>query len=321
MSVKYELEGDVAVITLNRPDRFNAIEPLMVADVIESLRKATAESRALVLTGEGKAFCAGADLSVLEGDGDSPPDLAQFLDDVFHPMVHAFTSVEVPTIAAVNGVAAGAGLGLALGCDIRVMAASAFLTSAFTAIGLAPDSGTTTWLLPRQALALGLCWRLESNRVEHDQQTGQCRRGDPSSLALGLCAEVAPDDQVVESAMRLAATLADMVPDSLVTTSLTEIYLAEKDEFRASVGRRFAELLARVHTLDWEKQGFESFMEISSDTSNSLRYQRALARSPSGFTTPLCNICTKKENRPSGAATASGPCVSPNPGTTHSPLI
>jgi len=207
MSVKYELEGDVAVITLNRPDRFNAIEPLMVADVIESLRKAAAESRALVLTGEGKAFCAGADLSVLEGDGDSPPDLAQFLDDVFHPMVHAFTNVEVPTIAAINGVAAGAGLGLALGCDIRVMAASAFLTSAFTAIGLAPDSGTT-WLLPRHVgVSKAIELSMTNKRVSADE-----------ALALGLCAEVAPDDQVVESAMRLAATLADMVPDSLVTT-------------------------------------------------------------------------------------------------------
>ena len=207
MSAIYELEEDVAVITLNRPDRFNAIEPGMVADVIHSLEKATAESRAVVLTGVGKAFCAGVDLSVLEGEDGSPPDLAQLLDDVFHPMVRAFTSVDVPTIAAINGVAAGAGLGLALGCDIRVMASSAFLTSAFTAIGLAPDSGTT-WLLPQHVgVSKAIELSMTNRRVSADE-----------AMALGLCAEVAPDDDVLKRAILLATDLADMVPDSLVTT-------------------------------------------------------------------------------------------------------
>ena len=207
MNATYQLNGDVAVITLNRPDRFNAIEAGLVAEVIESLRKATTESRAVVVTGKGKAFCAGADLSVLEGDDDSPPDLAQFLDDVIHPMVHAFTSLPVPTIAAINGVAAGAGLGLALGCDIRLMAESAFLTSAFTAIGLAPDSGTT-WLLPQHVgVSKAIELTMTNSRVSADE-----------AKALGLCAEVVPDDQILGRAIEFAGTLADMVPDSLVTT-------------------------------------------------------------------------------------------------------
>ena len=105
MSVKYQLEDDVAVVTLDRPDRFNAIEVSLAGGVIDAMERAGDEARAVVLTGEGRAFCSGADLSVLQGDGDGPPDLAQFLDDIFHPMVHALTEAPVPVVAAVNGVA------------------------------------------------------------------------------------------------------------------------------------------------------------------------------------------------------------------------
>ncbi len=141
MSVEYQLDGDVAIITLNRPDRFNAIEAVLAAGVVEAVDTAGREARTVVLTGAGKAFCSGADLSqLIDGYDNGGPDLAGLLNDVFHPMVLALVNSKVPTVAAINGVAAGAGLGVALGCDIRIMAESAFLTSAFTAIGLVPDS-------------------------------------------------------------------------------------------------------------------------------------------------------------------------------------
>jgi 2-(1,2-epoxy-1,2-dihydrophenyl)acetyl-CoA isomerase len=208
MSIDYQLDGDVAVITLNRPDRFNAIDAGLAAGTVDALDKAGGEARAVVLTGKGKAFCSGADLSQLMGDYETGgPDLAGLLNDVFHPMVNALANSKVPTVAAVNGVAAGAGLGIALGCDIRIMAESAFLTSSFTAIGLVPDSGTTWWLPRHVGVSKAIELTMTNKRVNAEE-----------ARSLGLCVEVVPDGEVVVRAVELAATLADMVPDSLVTT-------------------------------------------------------------------------------------------------------
>lgn len=207
MTVRYALDGDVALVTLDRPERFNAINAELSTAFVEAMRRAEAEARALVLTGEGKAFCSGADLSgFVDEYDDGGPDLARHLDDEFHPMVHAIGGSAVPVVAAVNGVAAGAGMGLALGCDIRVMAESSYLTSSFTAIGLVPDSGTT-WLLPHHAgTSVALEMALTNRRM-------------PASEALqrGLCAEVSPDDSVVAKALEYAAKLADMPTDALVS--------------------------------------------------------------------------------------------------------
>lgn len=208
MSIDYQLDGDVAVITLNRPDRFNAIDAGLAAGTVDALDKAGGEARAVVLTGKGKAFCSGADLSQLMGDYETGgPDLAGLLNDVFHPMVNALANSKVPTVAAVNGVAAGAGMGIALGCDMRIMAESAFLTSSFTAIGLVPDSGTTWWLPRHVGVSKAIELTMTNKRVNAEE-----------ARSLGLCVEVVPDGEVVVRAVELAATLADMVPDSLVTT-------------------------------------------------------------------------------------------------------
>ncbi len=208
MSVEYQLDGDVAIITLNRPDRFNAIEAGLAAGVVEAVNTAGREARAVVLTGAGKAFCSGADLSqLIDGYDNGGPDLAGLLNDVFHPMVLALVNSKVPTVAAINGVAAGAGLGVALGCDIRIMAESAFLTSAFTAIGLVPDSGTTWWLPHFVGVSKAVELAMTNKRVSASE-----------AHSLGLCAEIVTDTKVVVRAVELAGTLADMVPDSLVTT-------------------------------------------------------------------------------------------------------
>lgn len=208
MTTRYEFDGDVAIVTLNRPDRYNAINGELSAALVEAMERAGDESRAVVLTGEGKAFCSGADLSgFVDEYDDGGPDLAQHLDEEFHPMVHAIGGCSVPVVAAVNGVAAGAGMGLALGCDLRVMAESAYLTSSFTAIGLVPDSGST-WLLPHHVGAsVALEMALTNRRM-------------PASEALdrGLCVEVSPDGEVVERAVDYARKLADLPTDALVTT-------------------------------------------------------------------------------------------------------
>lgn len=208
MSVEFAEQDDIAVITLNRPARFNAIEATLSSGLVESLERAGRQARAAVITGAGKAFCSGADLADLADTYDTGgPDLGQHLDLVFQPMIHAVVDCAVPTVAAINGVAAGAGLGLALACDLRVMAESAFLTSSFTAIGLAPDSGTTWWLPQMVGVSKAVELTFTNRRVSAEE-----------SQALGLCLEVAADEETLERAKALAGSLADLVPDSLVTT-------------------------------------------------------------------------------------------------------
>lgn len=208
MTTRYELRDEVAIVTLARPERFNAIDAALSSALVADLSRAEGEGRAVVLTGEGKAFCSGADLSgFVDEYDDGGPDLAKHLDEEFHPMVQAIADCRLPLVAAVNGVAAGAGLGLALGCDIRVMAESAFLTSAFTAIGLAPDSGTT-WLLPHHVgTSVALEMALTNRRMQADE-----------ALQRGLCVEVVPDEEVVDKAVGYAERLAAMATDALITT-------------------------------------------------------------------------------------------------------
>jgi 2-(1,2-epoxy-1,2-dihydrophenyl)acetyl-CoA isomerase len=231
MSVEFDLAGDVAVVTLDRPDRFNAIEASLGEGLVEALKRSGEEARVAILTGAGRAFCAGADLNDLrphyeDGDG---PDLSALLDDVFHPALHAVLECRVPVIGAINGVAAGAGMGLALACDVRVMSEDAFFTSAFTAIGLIPDSGTTWWLSRHLGVSRAIELALTNRRV-----------GAEEARDLGLCLDVVPGDQLLDRAMELAAQMADLVPDSLVTTrrlirdaaasSLDEALTAEQTE-------------------------------------------------------------------------------------------
>jgi 2-(1,2-epoxy-1,2-dihydrophenyl)acetyl-CoA isomerase len=209
MSVEYSLEGDIALITLNRPDRLNAIEATLSNGLQRALELAGEESRAAILTGAGKAFCSGADLNDLLTDYESgaDPDLAGLLENVFHPAVQALLECPVPVVGAINGVAAGAGLGLALACDLRVMADNAFLTSAFTAIGLVPDSGTTWWLTRNLGISRAMELALTNRRM-----------GAEEGRQLGLCIDVVPSEALHDRAMEIASQLTDMVPDSLVTT-------------------------------------------------------------------------------------------------------
>ncbi|HEX6947634.1 MAG TPA: enoyl-CoA hydratase-related protein [Acidimicrobiia bacterium] len=208
MSVDYSLTGDVAVVTLSRADRFNAVEATLSHGVVEAVGRAGDEARALVLTGAGRAFCAGADLTELIADYEARgPNLGDILERIFHPMVAALVDAPIPTVAAVNGVAAGAGLGLALACDIRIAASSATFVSAFTGIGLVPDSGST-WGL---AATIGVGRALEMALTNRRLDAGE-------AVAWGLCAETVPDEELTDRALTVAASLADLVPDALVTT-------------------------------------------------------------------------------------------------------
>jgi len=138
-----------AIVTLNRPDKLNSFTVAMhsdLQDVLETVRSSRT-IRALILTGSGRGFCAGQDLGQRNmAPGEAPPDLGQTIGDFYNPLVRALRALPLPVIAAVNGVAAGAGANVALACDLVIAARSASFIQAFCKIGLIPDSGGTYWL-------------------------------------------------------------------------------------------------------------------------------------------------------------------------------
>jgi 2-(1,2-epoxy-1,2-dihydrophenyl)acetyl-CoA isomerase len=160
-NVKFEASNGIARITLNRPDRLNSFTSAMHAEVRDALAavKSDATLRVLLLTGAGRGFCAGQDLSDRAvAPGDAPVDLGASIENNYRPLVLALRALPLPVVCAVNGVAAGAGANLALACDIVIATKSAAFIQAFCKIGLIPDSGGT-YFLPRfvgTARAMGL---------------------------------------------------------------------------------------------------------------------------------------------------------------------
>ncbi len=146
-TISYSLQADVGVIRLNRPEVINALSTQLRAELLAAILHAQTEARVLVITGTGRAFCSGQDLADAVATGNL--DLERVLNEEYVPLLKAITDCPIPTIAAVNGAAAGAGAGLALACDVVIAAHSASFIQAFTRIGLVPDAGGSYWL-PRQ---------------------------------------------------------------------------------------------------------------------------------------------------------------------------
>ena len=197
--ITYVLDKNVATLTLNRPDRLNALTPSLFNDWQAKLDRALEEgARAVVITGTGKAFCAGADLSGGDSADDAlSADLSETLTQYYNPMIQRLADLPIPVVVAINGPAVGAGMGFALAGDIAVMARSAYLLLAFVNIGLVPDAGST-WLVARavgRAKALELA--LLGEKVSADE-----------ALALGLVNRVADDVNVLSEAQAIAAKLA-----------------------------------------------------------------------------------------------------------------
>ncbi len=146
-TVLLDIADDLAVLTLNRPDKMNALTTQMRAEITHAMKDAARNARCIVLTGSGPAFCSGQDLGDASSTGKI--DLERSLRDEYEPMLETIHDSPVPTIAAVNGPAAGAGANLALCADIVIATESAYFLQAFARIGLVPDAGGT-WFMPRQ---------------------------------------------------------------------------------------------------------------------------------------------------------------------------
>lgn len=177
----YTVADGVVTITLNRPDVMNGLNRALRAALLDAVRRAPTDGRVLVMTGAGRAFCSGQDLS-----GDVSPedlDLQATLRDEYEPLLRAIYDCPIPTISAVNGPAAGAGANIALAADVVIAAQSAVFIQAFTRIGLIPDAGGTYWL-PRQvgfARAMGAALFAESIRAEQAAQWGMIWEAVPDA--------------------------------------------------------------------------------------------------------------------------------------------
>ena len=238
-SVLYETRGAVALVTLNRPQALNSFTRQMHSDLWSALDRAEADStiRALVITGAGRGFCAGADLS--EFDFAPGPDLVKradpgpVIDQAFNPTARRLQNLRQPTIAAVNGVAAGAGASLAMCCDIAIATPSASFIQAFSKIGLIPDAGGSWLLVERLGMARAMALAMTGDKLSADK-----------AKEWGLIWEVAQD--CVAEALALAERLAAMPTKALVATrhllrdagtrTLTEHLDVERDT-QSALGR------------------------------------------------------------------------------------
>jgi 2-(1,2-epoxy-1,2-dihydrophenyl)acetyl-CoA isomerase len=212
-TIRYVLEDGIAVVRLNRPDVLNSMSTQMRAELLHAIKRGRDEARVIVMTGEGRAFCAGQDLG--EAGSADQLDLERTLRDEYTPLIEAIASAPIPVMAAVNGIAAGAGANIALAADIVVAAESAQFIQVFTRIGLMPDAGGT-WVLPRQ---IGL-QRAMATAMFNDPVKAT------DAAAWGMIWEAFPDESFEEDWRRRAKQLAD---------GPTQAFRAIKKAIRASL--------------------------------------------------------------------------------------
>lgn len=212
--IQIEQQGAVRVLRLNRPEALNAFTAAMLGQLRQALEGAAedGQTRCVLLTGAGRAFSAGQDLAdphvaPSREPGAAPKDIGHMLDHYYIPLALRLRSMPVPVVAAVNGVAAGAGANLALGCDLVLAAEGASFVQAFSKIGLIPDCGGT-WLLPR---LVGRAKALELALLGDRIKAAQAER-------LGLISRVVPDAELMDTTLQLAQKLAGMPTRALAET-------------------------------------------------------------------------------------------------------
>jgi len=247
-SILATVKENIAFITLNRPEKFNSFNRQMALLLQKVLDDCAADknTRAIYLTGNGKAFCAGQDLSELAAD--NAPGFDKILAEHYNPIVTRIRNIEKPVVCAVNGVAAGAGANIALCCDIVVAAQSASFIQAFSKIGLIPDSGGT-FTLPRL-----IGWQKASALM---------MLGDKVSAAdaekYGMLYKVFDDDIFAAESMKIAATLAAMPTKGLAYTKQA-LNASLNNSFEAQLKTEDSLQYAAANTQDYN-EGVSAFLE------------------------------------------------------------
>lgn len=246
--VTFEVKDQVAYISLNRPDKFNSFNREMALLLQKYLDDCASDKniRAVYLTGNGKAFCAGQDIAELTGD--NPATFDKILSEHFNPIITRIYNLPLPVVCAVNGVAAGAGANIALSCDIVVANASASFIQAFSKIGLIPDSGGTFFLPRLIGLQKATALMMLGEKVHAED-----------AEKMGMIYKSFPDDSFEAQSKKIAITLASMPTTGLAytkqalqaspTNSLEQqLQLEDKLQFKAG------------HTEDY-KEGINAFLE------------------------------------------------------------
>jgi enoyl-CoA hydratase/carnithine racemase len=250
--VLVERDGPIATLTLNRPERLNAISGPMLEKLPRDLQELDAdpEVRCILLTGAGRGFCAGLDLqdaAGASGIGSDSSALPTEFDVQGSPPV-VLHQIDTPTVCVLNGGAAGYGMDLALGCDIRVASEQAKLAAAFTRRGVLPESGGT-WLLPRM---LGWARASELIFTGRTLSAAEC-------LELGLVNRVVPHDRLMDEARGLAAEIASNAP--LAVRASKRMMRAGLDEsFDLHVHHVYLQLMPLFRTQDF-REGMMAFLE------------------------------------------------------------
>ena len=246
----YVVENNVATITFNRPEQQNTISGSMLNRLSELLLEADADTevRAIIITGSGKFFCAGLDLRGSDITDNITSDRPKATLDLRNTPPTVLHNLDTPTIAAVNGSAAGYGMDLALGCDIRIMADNAKLAAAFTARGVVPESGGT-WILPR---LIGWSRASEIIFTGKTLNAAECKE-------MGLVSHVTNNNEVGERANTIAKEIASRAPLA-VQASKRMMRMGMNETFNDHVHHVFLQLLPLFQSQDFT-EGMASFME------------------------------------------------------------
>ncbi len=247
-SILYSLENGVATITLNRPKVYNSFNRDMALSFQEHLMECRKDPdvRTVFITGAGKAFCAGQDLQeAIDPEG---PGLTRIVNEHYNPIIESLREIEKPVVAAVNGVAAGAGANIALACDITIATESAYFMQAFSKIGLIPDSGGTFFLpriigMQRAAALMMLAEKVSANEAAQ----------------MGMIYKAVADDQFVETAMGIALKLAKMPTRGLGLTKRALNYSLTND-LTTQLGIEEQLQTTAGNTADY-KEGVQAFLE------------------------------------------------------------
>lgn len=245
--VQVEIAGPIATLTMSRPEKRNAFDIPMLKEMLEAVEAINRDEalRVAILTGRGKGFSAGADLTARMEPGRSVVDN---LEEDYRPVLMAIIEAPKPWISAVNGAAAGIGSAFAMSCDLTVMADDAFLYQAFTAIGLIPDGGAT-WHLART---------IGRKRAYELIVTGE-KLAAEKCLALGLCNRVVPADRLLEETRAWAEELARKAPLSL-RHAKTALRTATTSDLGATYSKEAELQLACIESED-AREGIQAFIE------------------------------------------------------------
>ena len=249
-TILFEKAGGVADIALNRSKKLNAFDGAMHEEFYAALEDAAAddEVRCVVLRGEGRGFSAGADLAgILEGSG-GDPDLGEYLRNTYSRLVKRMVSMEKPIVASLHGPVYGAGVGIALACDLRVAAESTKFSVAFIKIGLMPDAGVSFFLPRVVGIGRALQMSMLGDPVEADE-----------ALRIGLVNKVVPDEKLSEETAALASRLAAM-PTAALGRTKRALYASFEDDLETVLEREAEGQTLCGYTED-HKEGVQAFFE------------------------------------------------------------